>query len=60
MCEDHMRCNPLKSLGDQKHVEIGQERSEAANTLKSLGNLITFFAWIFVHWPKKSPMISRS
>jgi len=60
ICEDQIRCNPLKSLGDQKQTQIVQKWSDAANPLKSLGNLITFFAWIFVHWPKKSLMISRS
>jgi len=39
-----MRCNPLKSLGDQKQAQIVQKRSEAANPLKSLGNSITFLA----------------
>lgn len=55
-----MRCNPLKSLGDQKQAEFGQIWAEAANLLISLGNLITFLTLIFVHWPKKSSMISRS
>jgi len=59
-CKGQIRCNPLKSLGDQKQVKIGQKWSEAANPPKSLGNLITFLALILVHWPKKSSMISRS
>jgi len=60
ICEDQMRGNPLKSLGDQKQAKIVQKRSVNANPLKSLGNLITFLASIFVHWLKKSSMITRS
>jgi len=60
ICEEDLRGNPLKSLGDQKEAKIGQKRSVNANPLKSLGNLITFLASIFVHWLKKSSMITRS
>jgi len=60
ICEEDLRCNPLKSLGDQNQAQIVQKWSEAANLLKSLGNLITFLASIFVHWLKKSSMITRS